>query len=163
MNTFKRLYKEFFGLNEQTTTQSSTSGLSVAPEKLNDPNVQAQIKKGIKVRVEGDLDEAQLVNHITDYRGGVEYVLRDPSQAKDVAAQIQEWTAKKGFTVVKHTISKTGKVGYFYFRLGEDPEKDAQRIQGYFAQRLELSAFKFKVRGEQNAAPTPMKRPMRKI
>lgn len=149
MNTFKRLYKEFFGLNEQATTQPSTSGLSVAPEKLNDPNVQAQIKKGIKVRVEGDLDEAQLVNHITDYRGGVEYVLRDPSQAKDVAAQIQEWTAKKGFTVVKHTISKTGKVGYFYFRLGEDPEREAQRIQGYFSSKLEIKFFRFRVKEEQ--------------
>ncbi len=149
MNTFKRLYKEFFGLNEQATTQPSTYGLSVAPEKLNDPNVQTQIKNGIKVRVEGDLDEAQLVNHITDYRGGVEYVLRDPSQAKDVAAQIQEWTTKKGFTVVKHTISKTGKVGYFYFRLGEDPEREAQRIQGYFSSKLEIKFFRFRVKEEQ--------------
>ena len=46
--------------------------------------------------------------------------------------------------------------GYFYFRLGEDPAKDAQRIQGYFAQRMELSAFRFKVRGE--AKPKPQTR-----
>lgn len=144
MSKIKNLYKEFFGLKEQTTP--SAASVSVSPEKLNDPNVQAQIKNGLKVRVEGDLDEAQLINHITDYRGGVEYVLRDPSQAKDVAAQIQDWTTKKGFTIIKHTISKTGKVGYFYFRLGEDPEREAQRIQGYFSSKMEIKFFRFRVK-----------------
>jgi hypothetical protein len=138
MNTFKRLYKEFFGLNEQTEKGSIS---------VKDPKKAADFaKQGLDVNL---VDEAQLVNHITDYRGGVEYVLRDPSQAKDVAAQIQEWTTKKGFTVVKHTISKTGKVGYFYFRLGEDPEREAQRIQGYFSSKLEIKFFRFRVKEEQ--------------
>jgi hypothetical protein len=138
MNTFKRLYKEFFGLNEQTEKGSIS---------VKDPKKAADFaKQGLDVNL---VDEAQLVNHITDYRGGVEYVLRDPSQAKDVAAQIQEWTTKKGFTVVKYTISKTGKVGYFYFRLGEDPEREAQRIQGYFSSKLEIKFFRFRVKEEQ--------------
>jgi len=86
MNTFKRLYKEFFGLNEQTEKGSIS---------VKDPKKAADFaKQGLDVNL---VDEAQLVNHITDYRGGVEYVLRDPSQAKDVAAQIQEWTTKKRF------------------------------------------------------------------
>ena len=138
MNNFKRLYKEFFGLNEQTEKGSIS---------VKDPKKAADFaKQGLDVNL---VDEAQLVNHITDYRGGVEYVLRDPSQAKDVAAQIQEWTTKKGFTVVKYTISKTGKVGYFYFRLGEDPEREAQRIQGYFSSKLEIKFFRFRVKEEQ--------------
>ena len=103
---------------------------------------------------EENIDEAQLVNHIHDYRGGVEYVLRDASQAKEVAAQIQDWTTKKGFTVVKHTISKSGKIGYFYFRLGEDPEREAQRIQGYFSSKIEIKFFRFKVKEEQTPQRT---------
>jgi len=138
MKALKNLYKEFFGLNEQTEKGSIS---------VKDPKKAADFaKQGLDVNL---VDEAQLVNHITDYRGGVEYVLRDPSQAKDVAAQIQEWTTKKGFTVVKHTISKTGKVGYFYFRLGEDPEREAQRIQGYFSSKLEIKFFRFRVKEEQ--------------
>jgi hypothetical protein len=144
MKALKNLYKEFFGLNEQDQSKKfDHTQLSAYNKELEKT---AQL---INSMTEADLDEAQLVNHITDYRGGVEYVLRDPSQAKDVAAQIQEWTTKKGFTVVKHTISKTGKVGYFYFRLGEDPEREAQRIQGYFSSKLEIKFFRFRVKEEQ--------------
>ncbi len=139
MNTFKRLYKEFFGINEQPEKGSIS---------VKDPKQAADFaKQGLDVNL---VDEAQLVNHITDYRGGVEYILRDPAQAKEVAAQIQEWTTKKGFTVVKHTISKTGKIGYFYFRIGEDPEREAQRIQGYFSSKLEIKFFRFRVKEEQS-------------
>lgn len=140
MNTFKKLYRDFFGLTES---------VQVSDEKL--------------------VDEAKLVNGIDEYQGGVVYAIKDPAQAQSVSDDIKAWTEKKGFTIIKRTISKNGKNGYFYFRLGEDPEKDAQRIQGYFAQRLELAAFKFKVRGEANPArelPAPemqTKRPTRKI
>jgi len=144
MKALKNLYKEFFGINEQDQSKKfDRTKLSAYNKELEKT---AQL---INSMTEADLDEAQLVNHITDYRGGVEYVLRDPSRAKDVAAQIQEWTTKKGFTVVKHTISKTGKVGYFYFRLGEDPEREAQRIQGYFSSKLEIKFFRFRVKEEQ--------------
>ena len=138
MNTFKKLYRDFFGLTES---------VQASDEKL--------------------VDEAKLVNGIDEYQGGVVYAIKDPAQAQSVSDDIKQWAEKKGFTIIKRTISKNGKSGYFYFRLGEDPEKDAQRIQGYFAQRLELAAFKFKVRGEANPSrelpPAGPTRPMRKI
>ena len=124
MNKIKKLYKEFFGLQE-----------SVNPDE--------------------DLEEARLINNITDYRGGVEYVLRDPAEAKSVATEIQEWATKKGFTIVKHTISSSGKVGYFYFRLGQDPARESQRIQGYIAQKPEIKHFRFNVRAEQQPTQQP--------
>jgi hypothetical protein len=118
---------------------------------------------------EPELDEAKLVNGIDEYQGGVVYAIKDPAQAQALSDDIKAWVEKKGFTIIKRTISKSGKNGYFYFRLGEDPAKDAQRIQGYFAQRLELAAFKFKVRGSENSvskSPAPemqTKQPIRKI
>jgi fructose-specific phosphotransferase system component IIB len=125
-------------------------------------------KKGINVNLtETEIDEAKLINGIDEYQGGVMYAIKDPAQAQEVSDDIKQWAEKKGFTIIKRTISKSGKNGYFYFRLGEDPEKDAQRIQGYFAQRLELAAFKFKVRGEANPArelpPAAPRRSTRKI
>ena len=93
-------------------------------------------------------------------------------QAKEVSNDIRQWAEKKGFDVVKQTVSNDGRSGYFYFRLGRDPEKESQRIQGYFSSKLELKAFKFKVRGEQEqpapetpqpTQPIPTKKPLRKI
>jgi hypothetical protein len=162
MNKLKKLYRDFFGLTEQTSTTTQTQ-LSVAPAKLNDPNVQKQIKQGVKVRVEGDLDEAQLINNITDYRGGVEYVLRDPADAKAVATEIRQWTEKKGFTIVKQDISASGRIGYFYFRLGQDPALESQKIQGYIAQKPEIKHFRFNVRGEREASVEPVAEPKRII
>ena len=141
MSKIKKMYRDFFGLTEQ-----STSSVSVSPEKLNDPNVQSAISKGVKVRVEGEIDEAQLVNNLTDYRGGIEYVLRDPATAQSVAQEIQEWAERKGFTVIKKTLSPSGKIGYFYFRLGQDPALESQKLQGYLAQKPELKHFRFNVR-----------------
>lgn len=150
MSKFKKLYRDFFGLNEQT---QSATGISVSPEKVNDPNVQDLIKKGMKVRIEGEIDEAQLVNNLTDYRGGIEYVLRDPATAQSVAQEIQEWAERKGFTVVKKTLSPTGKIGYFYFRLGQDPALESQKLQGYLAQKPELKHFRFNVRQQSAKKP----------
>ena len=151
MNTIKKLYKEFFGLNGETNTIPKIGDADIEQlKKYND--ALEQIKQTMSE--EENIDEAQLVNHIHDYRGGVEYVLRDASQAKEVAAQIQDWTTKKGFTVIKHTISKSGKIGYFYFRLGEDPEREAQRIQGYFSSKIEIKFFRFKVKEKQTPQRT---------
>jgi len=112
-----------------------------------------------------DVSEARLVNNITDYRGGVEYVLRDPAEAQAVSNEIRQWAEKKGFTVVTSKVSESGKVGYFYFRLGQDPALESQQIQGYVAQKPEVKHFRFNVRGEQApAAEAPQmspKRPMR--
>jgi hypothetical protein len=141
MSKIKKMYRDFFGLKEE-----ATSPVSVSPDKLNDPNVQGAIKNGVQVRVEGEIDEAQLVNNLTDYRGGVEYVLRDPATAQSVAQEIQEWAERKGFTVIKKVLSPTGKIGYFYFRLGQDPALESQKLQGYLAQKPELKHFRFNVR-----------------
>lgn len=148
MNKLKKLYRDFFGLQEQTK-RSAIPG--------TDPNQQKQLaafnqelaKTKDLLLTMGDeeiVDEAQLINNITDYRGGVEYVLRDPAMAQNVADEIQEWAERKGFTVVKRIMSNTGKIGYFYFRLGEDPALESQRIQGYIAQKPEIKHFRFNVR-----------------
>lgn len=105
---------------------------------------------------EMDIDEAQLVNNLTDYRGGIEYVLRDPATAQQTAQEIQEWAERKGFTVIKKTISSSGKIGYFYFRLGQDPALESQKLQGYLAQKPELKHFRFNVKNQP-------KRPQGKI
>jgi hypothetical protein len=145
MNKFKQLYREFFGPTEAikvTADQLKTN--PKIKDLANNPAMDLEL-----------VDEAKLVNGIDEYRGGVEYAIKDPSIAKTVSDDIKQWALKKGFTIIKRTMSKNGKNGYFYFRLGEDPAKDAQRIQGYFAQRMELSAFRFKVRGEAKPNPQP--------
>jgi hypothetical protein len=152
MNKIKKLYKEFFGLQEQTTKPGSVK----MPKATLPDDIKKITDTGVDVKLEnsGMVDEAQLTNHMTDYRGGVEYVLRDPAEAESVAAEIQQWSEKKGFTVVAKKISASGKVGYFYFRLGEDPARESQKIQGYISQKPEIKHFRFNVRGEAAAAPT---------
>ena len=103
--------------------------------------------------VTDDLDEAQLINHITDYKGGVEYVLRNPAEAKQVSDEIRAWAEKKGFVVLKRTMSNNGKIGYFYFKLGQDPALESQRIQGYIAQKPEIKHFRFNVKGQKKIQP----------
>jgi hypothetical protein len=133
MNNLKKLYKDFFGLREQTVPTTV-------------------------------VDEAQLVNNLTDYKGGIEYVIRDPQLAQSVSDEIRQWAEKKGFTIIKHVISKTGRVGYMYFRLGEDVALDSQKLQGYLAQKLELKHFRFNVRGEQpTQQTTPIRNPQGNI
>lgn len=116
--------------------EATTAGI----EKLG------QAMKDAGLTNESELEEAELVNHMYDYRGGVEYVLRDASQAEEVIQSITQWTERKGFTIITKNISKSGRVGYFHFRLGQDPERDAQRIQGYFSSKIEIAKYRFKVR-----------------
>ena len=145
MNTFNKLYKQFFGLTEQATSTSSVP-------KIEDKDIEqvekytAALEKMKKTMSEEQIEEAQLINNITDYRGGVEFVLRDPSTAQAVVDEIQQWTAKKGITLVTKKISKTGKVVYMYFRLRQDPSSEAQKVQGYLSQMPELKHFRFNVR-----------------
>lgn len=166
MNVFKKLYKDFFGIKEQTSTVKKhpvVPGLD-KQDAINLANYNIELQKTQTLMKgmtsEAEIDEARLVNNITDYRGGVEYVLRDPATAQSVAQEITDWTSRKGFTIVSKKISKTGKVGYFYFRLGQDPALESQKIQGYLAQKPEIKHFRFNVR--QAAAPTPQ-RPQGKI
>jgi hypothetical protein len=120
MSNIKKLYKQFFGY------------------RLNESELNQK-----------EIDEAQLVNNLTDYRGGIEYVVRDPQTAQSVLDEIRQWSEKKGFTIIKSMISKTGRIGYIYYRLGEDPALESQKLQGYLAQKPELKHFRFHVRGEQ--------------
>jgi hypothetical protein len=162
MSVFKKLYKDFFGLTEQSTPTGA--GAVKMPKDAKPADIKKITDTGVDVRLEGEVDEAKLVNNITDYRGGVEFVLRDPADAVRVTNEIQQWTAKKGITLVKKQIAKTGKVVYLYFRLGEDPGTESQKIQGYLAQMPELKHFRFNVRGEQAPTPTsPEQIPSRKI
>jgi hypothetical protein len=129
MSKFKNMYKEFFGLKEQSDSKiPNPKEIEASTDAIKDPL----------------LDEAQLVNNLSDYNGHVMYQLRDPQEANPVAKEIQRWTTKKGFTIISHEKSKSGHTGYFYFRLGEDPGTESQKIQGYFAQLPELLKFAFK-------------------
>ena len=152
MNTFRKLYKEFFGLREAKINVPASKMKELDPKILNDPNAEITVTEKIKTT---DLDEAELINHITDYRGGVEYVVRNPAEAKQVAIEIKQWAEKKGFVVLKHKISASGKVGYFYFKLGQDAALESQRIQGYIAQKPEIKHFRFNVRGQKKIKKRP--------
>lgn len=148
MSKFKKMYKEFFRLREQDEQSKKL------PVPSDGDIKQVEKFKGILDDIgttmknlglsETELDEAQLVNNITDYQGHVMYRLRDPQEAKMVAKDIMQWTNKKGFTIIKHDRSKTGLTGYFYFRLGEDPGTESQRIQGYLSQMPEIEKFVFR-------------------
>lgn len=167
MNKLKKLYRDFFGLQEAAVTKHPVVPGLDAKDTMNLANYNKELKKTQDLMKgmtseETEIDEAQLVNNITDYRGGVEYVLRDPSEAQAVASEIRQWSEKKGFTIVTSKISKSGKVGYFYFRLGQDPALESQKIQGYIAQKPEVKHFRFNVRGEQAPAPEAPVRAVRR-
>lgn len=153
MNSLKKLYRDFFGLNEaagkietddpKQAEEMAKKGMDV---KLIKPGMTTE---DLEPTAPEDIDEAQLVNHITDYKGGIEYVVRDPATAELVSQEISEWAQKKGFTIIKKTISPTKKVGYFYFRLGNDPALESQKLQGYLSQKPELKHFRFNVRNSK--------------
>ena len=153
MNKLRKVYRDFFGLRENSDLNAK---LPTDPQQLATYNQELQKTADImKSMTEADLDEAQLVNNLTDYRGGIEYVLRDPATAAQVAQEIQEWAERKGFTVIKKTVSPTGKIGYFYFRLGQDPGLESQKLQGYLAQKPELKHFRFNVRQSKTQPQQP--------
>ena len=157
MSKFKKLYRDFFGLNEEKVTYSDKeiANLKLAADELERVNQAMQTEETI--------EEAQLINNLTDYNGHVMYRLRDPQEANAVAKEIQRWTTKKGFTIISHKKSASGKTGYFYFRLGEDPGTESQKIQGYFAQLPELSRFAFQAPRSRKKPPARRMPPKRKI
>ena len=152
MNKLKQIYKDFFGLREAKISVDSKNpdAIEAAIQTAkSDPTAELKFE-------EKDLvDEAQLLNKITDYKGGVEYVVRNPAEAKQVSAEIRDWAEKKGFVVLKQKISGNGKVGYFYFKLGQDAALESQRIQGYIAQKPEIKHFRFNVRGQKKLKKRP--------
>lgn len=147
MDKVSKLYKQYFGLTEQT--KSTTSGTI----SVKDPKAAEDFaKKGIDVHLtETELDEAELLNHISDYKGGVEYIVFDPTIAQQVQEEIEQFARKKGIKIIKKDISGSGKIGYFLFRLGEFPAKESQKIQGYISQMPQIKHFRFNVRGQENA------------
>jgi uncharacterized lipoprotein len=155
MNKIKKIYRDFFGLNEQAVTTTKVDPKNVIHVKSDvlkkDPKILDTLAKAGKqpeIVTEKDLDEATLDNSITEYQGGVQWIVTDPATAKHVMDDISTWAQKKGFTIIKRKISKSGKVGYIYFRMGEDPAKESQRIQGYISQTPEIHRFRFKVLGQ---------------
>ena len=152
MNSLKKLYRDFFGLTEaagKIETDDPKQAEEMAKKGMNIKLVKPGMTTETSHGDDTNIDEAQLVNNITDYKGGIEYVLRDPATAELVAQEIQEWAEKKGFTVIKKMISPNKKIGYFYFRLGQDPALESQKIQGYLAQKPELKHFRFNVRNSK--------------
>jgi hypothetical protein len=106
---------------------------------------------------ETNLTEAELINKMRNYRGGVEYVLYDPVTADMVLDDIKTWAEKKGFTIIKMEKSPSGKIGYFYFRLGQKPFKEAKKIQGYISQLEQVKHFRFNVRQKKKKINKPLK------
>lgn len=154
MSKITKMYKSFFGLKEATAKDQALYNAEL--QKTVDLSKELKdTMDTMDTMTEEELAEAELTNHMNDYRGGVVYVLTDPSQADVVAQNIKRWTAKKGFTAIKHKKSADGSKGYFYFRLGPDPGTEAQKIQGYFAQLPLLKHFKFKVLGEKPVQKKP--------
>jgi len=106
---------------------------------------------GIKLK----LNEADLLNKLTDYKGGFLYKLIDPATAGNVKADIQAFLNKKGMHVIKTKFDDAAGKGFFYVRLGEDPAKESQRIQGFVSQLPEVSKFKFTLRPVQKVTTNP--------
>ncbi len=158
MNKIKKLYRDFFGLNEQTSMTGKpdpSKDVVLSPADSKDPkkvqaaqNILKTTKGRIHIEEELEIDEATLDNSITEYQGGVQWIVTDPATAKHVMQDISQWATKKGFNIIKRKISNSGRVGYIYFRLGQDPSKEAQRIQGYVSQTPEIKQFRFKVLGK---------------
>jgi len=151
MNTLKKLYRDFFGLTEQTAPGTTPTKGSVRMSKISKPaDIKKMTDQGLDVKLENaELDEAELVNKITDYQGGVEMLFTDPATAKQTMIDIITWAKKKGFEIINKEIytTKSGtKAGYIYFRIGTDVYKDSQRIQGYISQSPGISKFRFKVK-----------------
>ena len=158
MSKFKKMYRDFFGLQEQSSNIPDAEKIKASTAAMVDLNKELD-KAASTMKTESDLEEAQLINNLSDYNGHVTYKLRDPQEASAVAKEIQRWTTKKGFTIIAHKKFNKGRNGYFYFRLGEDPGSESQKIQGYFAQLPELSKFAFK----KPSSNRPRKRPSRKF
>jgi len=102
-----------------------------------------------------DLEEADLVNKITDYKGGVLYQLNDPATAADVKKDIAQFASKKKIHIIKTKFDDAAGKGFFYFRLGEDPGKESQRIQGFISQLPEVRRFKFTTLTQPNPTAAP--------
>jgi len=152
MSKIKNMYKSFFGINE--------AKINVSTNNLKDPNIQQLMKDpnaeiNITDNTNEELDEAQLINHMTDYKGGVQYMLRDAAMADQVAQEIRNFATKKKIYIITHKKSRDGRFGYFHFRLGDDPAKESQQLQGYISSKPEVKHFRFKLLNEKPKRRNP--------
>ena len=135
MSNIDDMYKDFFGLKKINEAQIETS-----IEDLDAVKAQSDDKDTIKV-----VKEADLVNKISDYRGGVVYKLHDPRTGADVKQDIAQFATKKKMHIIRTQFDDAKGIGFFHFRLGEDPGKESQRIQGFISQLPEVKVFKFTI------------------
>lgn len=149
MSKIKNMYKSFFGINE--------AKINVSTNNLKDPNIQQLMKNDdTEINItEEELGEAQLINHMTDYKGGVQYMLRDAAMADQVAQEIRNFATKKKIYIITHKKSRDGRFGYFHFRLGDDPAKESQQLQGYISSKPEVKHFRFKLLNEKPKRRNP--------
>ena len=142
MSEFDNMYKDFFGLknlkeqSDKTKETEETKDLAAAQAELN-----TQLEK--TAALQKSMTEADLLNKLTDYKGGVLYKLYDPATAGNVKADIQAFLNKKGMHVIKTRFKDEAGKGFFYIRLGEDPAKESQRVQGFISQLPEVEKFAF--------------------
>ena len=140
MSEFDNMYKDFFGLKnlkEQSDKTKEIEDLTAAQAELNKQLAKtAELEKSMKT-------EADLINKISDYKGGVLYKLIDPATAGNVKADIQAFLNKKGMHVINTRFKDAEGKGFFYIRLGEDPAKESQRVQGFISQLPEVEKFAF--------------------
>lgn len=114
-------------------------------------DVKLKFPNPVKTDTDGfELDEAQLINNITDYKGGVIYKLFDPSTYSNVRADIESFAKKRGLRVIQNKFNSSKGIGYMRFTQSDDLGKDSQRIQGFISQLPEVSKFKFKVISKNN-------------
>ena len=144
MSKKRNTYKEFFGIREEKYSDQDVQNIEAAADAY-ERMLAAANKMGENI----ELEEAELINNITDYQGGIQYMLRDAAMADNVAEEIKQFALKKKIYPVKHRKSKSRRAGYFYFRLGDDPAKESQQLQGYFSQKPEIKYFRFKTMEEQ--------------
>ena len=64
--------------------------------------------------VKSQTNEADLINKLTDYKGGFLYKLIDPATAGNVKADIQAFLNKKGMHVIKTKFDDASGKGFFY-------------------------------------------------
>ena len=156
MSKITKLYKDFFGLSEATQNPKDIeiSADALKKDQTLYPLLQKQAEKqGGNVRIvakeETELEEAQLINRIQDYQGGVQMIFADPATAKATLIDILTWAKGKGLEVITKKIytTKSGaKAGYIHFRVGDAIYKDSQRVQGYVSQSPGVEKFRFKLK-----------------
>ena len=131
MSKFDNMYKDFFGLKNLKEAIEFDDEQKAKDFAQENPDTPVKIK------------EADLLNKISDYKGGVLYKLIDPATAGNVKADIQAFLNKKGMHVIKTKFDDANGKGFFYIRLGEDPAKESQRVQGFISQLPEVEKFSF--------------------